>query len=174
MPLSRIEPKRGTIIILLLFFVALCMTLIPLPWWLKHFNPEWTALVLIYWCLAVPRRVGMIAAMILGLMIDALKGNLFGQHALGLVVISYLVLSFYQRIRISPVFQQALTIMGLLFIYQLLLFWFDGISRTTQDSSFPIQSARDWRYWLASVGGFVVWPWLYFLLRALRRRYKIK
>lgn len=172
MPLNN-EPRRGTFWIILTFFVALVLTVVPLPPIIKYGNPEWTALVLIYWCLALPHRIGMITALIVGLLVDGLKGNLFGQHALGLVVVSYLVLSFYQRIRISPVFQQALTVMGLLLIYQLLLFWFDGISRTTQDS-ISIQSSRDWRFWLHAVGGFIVWPWLYYLLRAIRRRYRIR
>ena len=40
----------------------------PLPGWLDPFRPEWVALVLIYWCMAVPNRVGVGVAWIVGLL----------------------------------------------------------------------------------------------------------
>lgn len=173
MPLMT-EPKRGSFVIFITFFLALALSIVPLPWLIINFVPEWTAMVLIYWCLAIPHRVGMIIALIVGLVLDGLKGHLFGQHALGLVVIAYLVLSFYQRIRISPVFQQALTVLGLLFVYQLLLFWFDGISRAPQDHLVTPIPRNTSALLLPPVGGFIVWPWLFYLMRAVRRRYKIR
>jgi len=168
MPLKS-EPKKGTFIILLTFAIALTLGQIPLPIWLNHFTPEWATMVLIYWCLAIPHRVGMISGLLIGLLIDATSGELLGQHALSMVVISYLVLSFYQRIRISPIFQQALTIMGLLFLYHLLLFWFDRLPLSNTEVT------RDVREFLfPPLGGFIVWPWLFIMMRSIRRRYKIK
>lgn len=177
MPLIA-DPKRGSFIIFSTFFLALTLSsmphYIPLPAFVKTAMPEWAAMVLIYWCLAIPHRVGMIVAMILGLVLDGLKGNLFGQHALGLVVMSYLVLSFYQRIRISPVFQQALTVMGLLFVYHLLLFWFDGISRGPQDNLVSPEPRNAYAILWPPIGGFIAWPWLFYFMRGIRRRYRIR
>ena len=55
-----------------------------LPWsgvalWLK---PDFVALVVLYWCIEQPRRLGFVAAWLLGLFMDVADGTLFGQHAL--------------------------------------------------------------------------------------------
>ena len=55
-----------------------------LPWsgsWL-WVRPDFGALVLLYWCIAQPRRIGFTAACLLGLLMDIADGSLFGQHAL--------------------------------------------------------------------------------------------
>ena len=136
---------------------------------MQNFIPDWPILVLIYWTLAIPHRVGMVSAFVIGIFIDSASGVVLGQNALSMVVVSYLILSFYQRIRISPTFQQALTIMGLLFLYYLLLFWFDRLTISS------VQSDRDVKeFLLPPVGGFIIWPWLFYFLRAIRRRYSIK
>ncbi len=168
MPLKS-EPKRGTIIIIITFGFAIALSIIPLPSKFTMFIPSWPALVLIYWCLAIPHRIGMLTGFIIGLLIDAYSGDLLGQNALSMVVISYLVLSFYQRIRISPLFQQALTVMGLLFLYYLLLFWFDGLPLATEDAE-----KRPLQYFVRPIGGFVAWFGMFYLLRGIRRKFKIR
>jgi rod shape-determining protein MreD len=144
--------------------VALMLTILPLPNWAQSYRPEWAALVVLYWCMALPERVGVGIAWIVGILLDVLKGSLLGQHALGLAVIAYLAISLHQRIRVYPLSQQALTILMLLALFQLLVLWFDGITG---------QPAKDWSYWMPSITSMILWPWVFVILRDLRRRFKV-
>ncbi|MGY2161013.1 rod shape-determining protein MreD, partial [Pseudomonas tolaasii] len=63
------------------------------------------------WALALPHKVGMVTAMCLGLMEDVLYGTLLGQNALILTLITFLVLSLQQRLRMFPMWQQCLVIL---------------------------------------------------------------
>lgn len=155
---------QGGWIIFLSFTVALMLTILPLPDWIHIYRPEWTALVLIYWCMALPQRIGVGIGWLVGLLLDVLMGTLLGQHALGLAVIAFITLNLHQRIRVFPLWQQALTVLTLLTLYQLLLLWFDGMTA---------QPAKTWSYWLPSLVGMLLWPWCFTLLRDVRRRFKV-
>ena len=92
---------------------AIVLTLMPLPDWAVAWRPAWTAMVLIYWCMAVPDRVGIGAAWGIGLVLDALEGSLLGQHAAGFAIIAYLTVTNHRRLRTFSWFQQSLCV-GLL------------------------------------------------------------
>jgi len=163
--MAQVTRGGGMIIIGLSLFVALILTIIPLPQWMAAFRPEWVTLTLIYWSMALPHRIGIFTAFGLGLMLDVLKGALLGQHALALVVVTYLTLKVYQQIRIFPMWQQALSIMGLLILYQVLVVWVNGIT--------GIKSG-EWNEWLSTLSSTLLWPWVYLILRDLRRHFGIK
>ncbi len=169
------EPRRGTLIILVTFFLALVLKLVPLGESFKYFRPEWVALFLIYWCLALPHRVGLITAWVLGLIIDTTDGRFLGQHAMALTILAYFVLSFYHRIRIRPVVQQALTIFVILFLYHLLISWFNIIilykGLATEEPPGILAAMKP--HLFAAAASALVWPVCHFFLRGLRRRYRI-
>ena len=71
--------RHGGWVILLSFAVALLLAVFPLPLWLGWARPEFVALALIYWVIALPQRVGMVAAFGLGLVLDILEGAVPGQ-----------------------------------------------------------------------------------------------
>lgn len=156
---------QGGWVIYLSILVALMLTILPLPQWAEHYRPEWAALVLIYWCMALPQRVGVGTGWLVGLLLDVLKGGLLGEHALGLAVVAYVTLNLHQRIRVFPLWQQAITVLVLLALYQLLVLWFDGIASG--------HAGRDWTYWMPSVVSTILWPWVFVLLRDVRRRFKV-
>ncbi|MFO1430757.1 MAG: rod shape-determining protein MreD [Candidatus Competibacteraceae bacterium] len=156
--------QPGGWVIALSFIVAFLLTSIPLPAWLEPFHPDWLCLVLIYWCIALPQRVGMGTAFVLGVLQDVARGTLLGQHALALVVVAYLSLKFHRRLRLFPLWQQCLSVLVLLAIEQLLVAWVSGIS------GYP---PRDVSYLAPALGGMLVWPWVFILLRDLRQRFRI-
>ena len=111
--------------------VALILAVVPLPDAIVAFRPDWVAVILLYWSLLAPQRYGLLTAFWLGLALDTLSGSLLGQHSLALLVIVYLSQRFYLRIRVFPASQVALTVVGLLALYEFILFWIDGVTGRT-------------------------------------------
>jgi rod shape-determining protein MreD len=135
--------------------------LMPFPEVLVVFKPYWVALVLIYWLLEAPDRAGLGTAFLVGLAADVVFGTLFGEQALRLLIISFLVLRFRARLRFFPLSQQALAVFGLLLndrVVTLMIRMFSGEG---------IPSAG---FWLAPLTGLLLWPWLFLLLDGLRLR----
>ncbi len=146
------------------FIIALLLTVIPLPDWARYMRPDWVGLVLIYWCMALPERVGVATGWFTGLMVDLLTGSLLGQHALSLTVVAYITLKFHLRLRLVPVWQQSLTVLVLLVLHQLLALW---ISRIIGRPGAP------WFFWMPSVLGMIIWPLVYATLRGMRRGFRV-
>jgi len=99
-------------VILVSFVAAGVLVVLPLPDWLQWGRPEWVALTLIYWVIALPHRVGIFTAVLLGVGLDILEGAVLGQNAFALLVVAALCLNLYQRLRVFNLWQQA----GLVFL----------------------------------------------------------
>jgi len=156
---------QGGFLIFLTFITAFVLTIFPLPNWLNLLRPEWVAMTVIYWCIALPDRVGVIYAWIVGLLLDVLVGAVLGQHALALASVAYLSLRLHLRIRLFPLWQMALSVMLLVTLHQLITLWIKG---------YHGQGAQNWAYWLPSVSSMVLWPVVYSSLRFVRRTYRIR
>jgi len=144
--------------------VALMLQMWPLPQWLEYARPEWVVLAMLYWALAMPERVGVTVAWVVGLFLDVSQGAIIGQHAVGLVIIVFVINTQYQRIRVFSLAQQALVVLLLLLIKQLLVLWVSGMVGQAPDIGL---------YFLPAVTGAIVWPWVFIVLRDLRRRFTI-
>ena len=151
-------------IIALSFAVAFMLTAVPLPEWAANWRPAWVALVLIYWCMALPERIGIGTAWFLGLLLDVQQGTLLGQHALGLATIAWLTVKYHQRVRVFPLAQQALVVCGYVLILQFLNLWVRGIMGVPP---------QHWSFWMPAFTGMLLWPWLFVILRDLRRKYHV-
>ena len=162
--MAQLSQPSGGGIIFVTFVIALVLTVFPLPDWLAFFRPEWAALFLIYWVIALPHRIGVGIGWLLGLFVDILRGAVFGQHAFALLIIAYLALKLHQRIRVYPLWQQSLSILVLVTLYQLLLLWTNGVIG---------KPASDWTYWLPAFSSMLIWPAVYVVLRSLRRGFGV-
>lgn len=158
------QAKKGNALIIISFIVAIMLTALPFPDWAVNWRPAWVALVLIYWCMAVPERIGIATAWFLGLILDVQFGTLLGQHALGLTLIAFLTLKSYQRMRVYPLAQQAVLICFYLLFYELVMLLITAYLGT---------GTRDWTYWMPAITSMFLWPWLFIILRDLRRKYYI-
>jgi rod shape-determining protein MreD len=150
------------LIILFSFIVALALAITPLPSWALLYRPEWVALVLIYWCLTEPRRVGIATGWSAGLLLDVLTDSLLGQHALALALIAFLALNLNRRMRTSMIWQQALTVLFLVAAEQMLVLWIKGVT------GHPPWSLS---YFIPSLTSMLLWPVVYAILRGLQRSY---
>lgn len=142
--------------ILLSFMTAFLLMLLPLPEWATVSRPDWVVLVLIYWCLAAPDRIGPVAGWMVGLLVDITQANLLGLNALGMSLIGYLANRFYYRLRMFPWLQQAISVLFMLLLYRALVGWIRG---------FFSESSLGYTYWLPCLTGMLVWPLLCIILR---------
>jgi len=158
------EPQQGNGIIAISFILAIMLMALPLPDWAVNWRPAWVAIVLIYWCMAVPDRVGIFIAWFLGLLLDVQQGTVLGQNALGMTLLAFLTINSYQRMRAYPLSQQAVLVCFYLLLYELMMLLVLGYLRT---------STRDWTYWMPAITSMLLWPWLFIILRDVRRKYNI-
>ena len=156
--------RHGSWVIVLTFVAAFLLDAMPLPDWAVDARPLWVALVLIYWCMALPERIGIGIAWVLGLLLDVMQGTLLGQYALGLVVVAYVTVQTHRGVRVFPLLQQAVLVGFLLLFYLLLFLWVRGIVGLPQEK---------WSYWLPAATSMVLWPWVFIILRDLRRKYNV-
>ena len=105
---------RSPWVLPLSILAALLLTLLPMPPSLQPLRPYWLALVLAYWVMEDPDRVGLGLAFVIGLIADLVVGTLLGEQALRLVVITFILQRFRARMRFFPMSQQALAIGALL------------------------------------------------------------
>ncbi|MBZ0067678.1 MAG: rod shape-determining protein MreD [Thiobacillus sp.] len=80
--------------------LTLAVLLEQLPWsgWMLAVRPDFVLVILLFWTLHQPERLGFGTAFFLGLLADFQDGAVFGQHAIAYVVGGYLVL--YLRLRL--------------------------------------------------------------------------
>lgn len=143
------------------FIIALMLTAMPLPDWAISWRPAWVAMVLIYWCMALPERVGIGIAWCMGLLLDVQQGTVLGQHALGLAIIAYITVKSHQRIRVFPLTQQAVLVCFYLLVLEFLTLWIQGLMGTPP---------QHWTFWMPAVTSMLLWPWLFIILRDVRRK----
>lgn len=117
--------------------------------------PDCVALVLTFWCVREPLRIGMTAGFVLGLFVDIGQGAAMGQHALAYVVLAYLGSTLSRRLLWFTPSQQALHILPLLLFAQALML----VVRMAAGAEFP-----GWSYFLSSCVGALLWVPLSFLL----------
>lgn len=159
------ERAGGGLIIFGTFIIGLVLSQIPLPDLLTWARPTWVLLVQIYWVMALPHRVGVRSAFLLGLVLDLLRGSVLGLNALSMTIITFLVLILYKRMRMFPLWQQSALILVLVGINQLLFHWMQGITGTASSSLL---------FLLPALVSALVWPWLFLLLRGVRRLFLIE
>ncbi len=156
---------RGIWVIIASFFAAAAFVVAPLPSIFDWLRPDWLALVLIYWCIALPHRVGIFSGFALGLCMDVIRGGLLGQYAASYTVIAFISAKMYRRMRNFPVWQQAITVFIILIIGQAVIYWIKGFIDEPVDFKY---------YWIPSIVGLIVWPLVYLFLRAIRRYFHVQ
>jgi len=140
---------------------SLLVLVVPLPAGVNVARPYLLAMLLCYWMLEAPDRVGLGVAFIAGLAADLVSGTLLGEQALRLVVLAFLVQRFRARLRFFPLWQQALAVFVLLLNDRLIA---QAIRLASGDGLAP------WGSWVSPLVGLALWPWLFLLLDELRLR----
>jgi rod shape-determining protein MreD len=139
--------------------VALAINL--LPFGRVPAMPDLLALVLVYWSVHQPRRVGIVLAFALGLVMDVHQGALLGQHALAYALLSFGAIAMHRRLLWFDLLAQTLQVLPLFFVAQLVML----LVRLLAGDMFP-----GWTLWLAPLFQALLWPVATLLLQAPQRR----
>ena len=135
------------------------LAVVPLPEWANAVRPAWVPLVLIYWVIAMPHRIGVVTGWVVGLFLDALTGAVLGQNALALSLVAYIAYVLHMRIRVFPIWQQCLSILVLVGTYELVSIL---VMRAVQITPWTF-----W-YWASVAVSALVWPLVSLVMGYLR------
>ncbi|EDN65670.1 rod shape-determining protein MreD [Beggiatoa sp. PS] len=159
------ERHHGGWVIILSFIVSFMLAIIPLPAWAVLWRPDWVALVLIYWCIAVPQRVGVATGWFVGVIYDVLKDTLLGQNALSLCFIGYVSVKWHRQVRLFPLWQQAIGVFGLLSISH----WIEALIYKNMLGYSLLTGSFISQVFIS----MILWPWVFVILRDMRRTYRV-
>ncbi|MGK9067242.1 rod shape-determining protein MreD [Stutzerimonas chloritidismutans] len=151
-------------VIWLSLLVALLLSVAPMPVNTELARPLWLGMFIAYWAITLPHRGGMAAAFIFGLMLDVLAGTLLGQNGLPLLLVTFLVLSLNQRLRMFPLLQQSLVLLVILGLGQLVHLWLNTLTGNRPPTLLflvPVPVSA------------LLWPWVFVALQWARRRYNV-
>ena len=139
--------------------VAFALNIVPLG--RNPAMPDFMALVLVFWNVHQPRRVGIGLAFMFGLMMDVHDAAILGQHALAYTLLSYFATTIHRRLRWFTVPSQAVQILPLFLAAHAVSF----IVRMIAGGMLP-----GWELLLAPVFESLLWPLTTLLLLAPQRR----
>lgn len=156
--------SRDYWVIGLSLLIAALLQILPLPHALVWARPQWMYMVLIYWVMTTPYRIGVGIAWLIGILMDLLTGTLLGQQAFIYAAVAYLLITFHPRLAKFPLWQQALMV----FILAML-----NLAMQYVILSLAHKSAGAWTYWLSALTSVVIWPWLFLVLQECRLRFRM-
>lgn len=157
--------SNGRWVIVLSCLAALVLQMMPWPKEIYMLRPAWLTLILIYWVMALPHRVNVGTAFMLGIIWDLTLGSTLGIRSIALSVVAYLVAFKSQLLRNMALWQQALIVVLLSFLMGVIIFILEIFLR-------PVSFSID-ILWNSLING-VLWPWLFLLMRKIRRKFSVR
>lgn len=157
---------NATWVIVLSFLIAFLLAIVPFPVWAMNYRPEWIPMVMIYWAMALPYRIGIGWAFFIGLFLDILEGSILGLNAMALVIIAYITLSLHLRLRMFSNVQQAGLVLALVGLNLLVCHWLQIATGQTV--------ASNMMFLMAALTSAVIWPSIFQLLRHTRRSFNVR
>ena len=161
-PIDTAPFRRPSGPVFIWFTILLFWMLSLLPWRLWYPAPDLLLLVLVFWSLHEPGRVGFTTAFVLGLLLDVHDGGLLGGHALCYTIAVYGAFVLHRRLQHFSVWIQTLHMVPVFVvactISRLLCAWVNGE-----------WEGWDW-LWSALITG-ALWPLADVLLFLPQRRF---
>jgi rod shape-determining protein MreD len=130
-------------------------------WGRAAWVPDVLALVVVFWIVHQPHRVGMGSAFLFGLLLDVHQGSILGQHALAYTAMGFLAVALQRRLPWFTVLSQALQILPLFLLAHAL----ELTVRMMAGGTFPGLSIL-----LAPLLEALLWPLVSVLLLLPQRR----
>ncbi len=163
------NPTKGGWLILLTLLIGMLLMVVHFPetWpnWLGWLRPNWLLLILFFWVIELPHRIGLIAIWLLGFLVDGLLAAPLGTNGIILAGVTYVAWRFFERLRMYSVLQQCGVIFLLVAAAEAIRVFVIGIS-----------SARQWGITLFTVPlmSMLMWPFVYLILIRLRTGMRVE
>ena len=151
--------------IVLTFVIALILNLIEYPQWMAYAKPDWVLLVLFYWCLALPNRIGVGFGWFAGLLLDIFYYSVLGQHAIAKAFVALVAVSSHRRLRLYVLWQQCFIVFLVASVDVAITIWIFSFTSGLEISI---------KYWQSAFTTCLLWPLVYNALRRLRHRTGIR
>ena len=132
-----------------------------LPWGKWIGVPDFVALVLVFWGIKQPRKVGIGVAFFMGLLMDVHEATLLGENALSYTLLSYFAIMIHRRVLWFPVMTQAIHVLPLLLMAQAI----QVLVHLIGSGKFS-----GWLTFVESAVAIALWPVISSLLMAPQRR----
>lgn len=134
----EIQRPASNAFIALSVLVALFLNSLPWEGLGLLLRPDFVAVVMLYWCMHKPLRVGIGLSWAVGILADVADASLFGQHALAYTLLAFGGVVLHHRLQMFSLRQQTTHVLGILAL------------------TYAAYALVHWQ-----VNGYVVWP--YFL-----------
>jgi len=142
------------------FTIVVAFVLNILPWGRTYGVPDFLAIVLVFWNIHQPRKVGIGIAFLVGLLMDVHASALLGERALAYSLLSYGAMSMHRRVPWFRLGGQMLHVLPLFLLAQFVVV----AVRMAIGGPFPGIG-----YFLQSLSSTLLWPLADVLLLAPQR-----
>lgn len=143
------------------FSILVAFVLNILPWGRTYGVPDFLAIVLVFWNIHQPRKVGIGVAFLVGLLMDVHASALLGERALAYSLLSFGAMTMHRRVPWFRLGGQMLHVLPLFLVAQLVVV----AVRMAVGGPFPGVG-----YFLQSLSSTLLWPLADVLLLVPQRR----
>ena len=141
--------------------VAVLLQLTALPDAIAAARPLWVPMVLVYWTLAEENVPTLFAAFVVGIALDVLYNTALGQHASGLVLLTYAMTRLASVFILFPLWQSTIALIPAWAGYCFLMTVIDHLTHHVGDP---------WLRWTPAVTSVLAWPLVHWALSSRSRR----
>jgi len=138
--------------------IGLLLQLVPLSSTMALWRPQFILLIVFYWMFRNPFMHGITFAWLSGLLLDIFVGELFGRHAIVFALCAYLIRLIQQRLHHFGVLHQAMLVLFMVLVSQLLLHSITLIFRVGWDGSLSVAPA---------ITSAILWPFMVLVINRL-------
>ena len=160
---------KNQLLIFLTLFIGLYIDTYIFSSNFQMWKPTFVLLTLIYWNMALPDRIGIMAALSFGIFVDLIEGSLLGLHGILFILITYTCQRFFYQFRVSPLWQQSFILFFLFILYKQ-VFALDFMN-TNQELTNLSDFSFFYNSFLFALSSAIIWPPLFLTLRYYRRRW---
>lgn len=156
---TEIQRPVGNLFIFISLMAALFLNGLPWEGYALMLRPDFVAMLLLYWCMHKPMRIGIGLAWLVGILADVADASLFGQHALTYTLLAFGGVALHRRLQMFDLRQQTTQVFGLFalaYTVYALMHWL-------------IEGDVVWSYLLGSVTSTLLWIPLSLILQKLRQ-----
>lgn len=150
---------RLDIAIFVSLLIAVLLGMLNYPDSVQHMIPNWTLLIVIYWCLVAPEQVSVFTAWGIGMVVDILDLTILGQHALVFAAVGMIAIIASPKVIASPLWLQCAFILVMSILATAFQIWINHLAFDYEYS--PLN-------WQSGVAAALMWPLLRIALDKVR------